>query len=544
MSPKTRESNTTAAWPGRVRRVSMAAIVVSLLAMAQALPSERLVASLSSTVESMGNWGPVVFSVVYIIAALLLVPGSALTLAAGPILGLWWGTLVISLASTIAAGLAFLLGRYVARDTVSRWARRSPNFAAIDRAVGEGGWKVVAMLRLSPVIPFSLGNYMFGLTPIGFGSYMLTSWIAMLPGTFMYVYLGYTGGVGISAAGGGAPAQRGAGQWTLLIVGLLATVVVTVYVAQLARRAVRQQLDHSGPEPAMPSTTSTPQTAARSTSPAGATAWAVAAAVSTALASLALTEKQAVAGWFGPSAVTMRERYPERPDGPVFDHGALDAVLKKYVRPGGRVDYDGLAKDHDNLDRYIRSLAAAPIDSLGRNEHLALLINAYNAFTLRLILDHYPLKSIKDVPASQRWDAKRWNVGGNTWSLAQIENEQLRPDFREPRIHFAIVCGSVGCPPLRAEAYAGERLEGQLSDQALYVHSHDRWFRYDAASGAVQLTSIYRWYSGDFEQVAGSVVDFVARYAPALKRAIDSGRKPSVRWLDYDWSLNSVENGR
>ena len=120
----------------------------------------------------------------------------------------------------------------------------------------------------------------------------------------------------------------------------------------------------------------------------------------------------------------------------------------------------------------------APIDELGRDERLALLINAYNAFTLRLILDHYPVASITDIPADQRWDAVRWRLAGETYSLNQIEHELVRPNFREPRIHFALVCAAVGCPPLRTEAYTGELLEEQLEGQTRYSHAHDRWLRY------------------------------------------------------------------
>ena len=172
---------------------------------------------------------------------------------------------------------------------------------------------------------------------------------------------------------------------------------------------------------------------------------------------------------------------------------------------------------------------------------LALLNNAYNAFTLRLILDHLDdgrLESIKDIPASKRWKARRWVVGGHTWSLDDIEQKQIRPHFREPRIHFALVCAAVGCPPLRNEAYRAQRLEEQLEDQARYVHGQDRWFRYDESAGVVHLTELYNWYDSDCEQVAGSVLAYAARYSPALKRDLDQGRKPSIRWLTYDWQLN------
>lgn len=246
---------------------------------------------------------------------------------------------------------------------------------------------------------------------------------------------------------------------------------------------------------------------------------------------------------FGPPQVTLTESYEETPDGPSFDHSALDSLLARHVAAGGWVDYDGLQSDREELDRYIESVAAAPFDNLGRNEKLALLINSYNAFTLRLILDHYPLASIQDIPSSQRWDDVRWNLGGNTWSLNQIEHEQIRPKFREPRIHFALVCAAVGCPPLRAEAYRAEQIEAQLQDQAEFVHRHKTWFEFDTSHGDLHLTRLYQWYGGDFEQVIeGSVKQYAARYSPELRQALAEGQEPAIQWLEYDWRLNGKRN--
>lgn len=245
---------------------------------------------------------------------------------------------------------------------------------------------------------------------------------------------------------------------------------------------------------------------------------------------------------FGPPVVTLTEAYQENPTGPRFDHSALDAVVARHVDEHGWVDYDGLQADVEQLERYIESLAQAPFDELGRSEKLALLINAYNAFTLKLILEHYPVSSIRDIPSSQRWDDVRWKVGGYTWSLYQIENEQIRPKFREPRIHFALVCAAVGCPPLRREAYVAERIEQQLQDQSEYVHRHETWFQFDADRGVVRLTPLYNWYRGDFRQVGDTALKYAASFSPELTRALASGKKPRLEWLEYDWTLNSKQN--
>ena len=140
----------------------------------------------------------------------------------------------------------------------------------------------------------------------------------------------------------------------------------------------------------------------------------------------------------------------------------------------------------------------------------------------------------------------RWQVGSHRWSLSQIENEQIRPKFKEPRIHFALVCAAVGCPKLRSEAYQADRLDQQLEDQTRYGHSAEkaRWFRFEADTSIVHLTRLYLWYGSDFRQVAGLVPSFAARYSPELKMALDTGSKPKIEWLPYDWPLNSKENAR
>ncbi|MFQ5505630.1 MAG: DUF547 domain-containing protein, partial [Planctomycetota bacterium] len=173
---------------------------------------------------------------------------------------------------------------------------------------------------------------------------------------------------------------------------------------------------------------------------------------------------------FGPPSVHPVEAYEKNPSGAVFDHSMLDALLKEHVRKNGRVDYRSLGREAKQLDAYLDSLDRAKLPDMGRDEVLALLINAYNACTLRLILDYLPLSSIRDIPADLRWDDRRWSMGGLTLSLTEIENEYLRARFREPRIHFAINCASIGCPPLRAEAYVGARIDAQLEEQALLMH--------------------------------------------------------------------------
>jgi len=185
-------------------------------------------------VESFGPWGPLVFIVVYVIATVLMLPGSALGLAAGALFGVVYGTGIVSIASTLGAALAFLVGRFLARDAIAARMAGNPAFAALDRALTDDGWKIVALARLSPVFPYTLLNYAFGLTKVRFTHYVLVSWIAMLPGTVLYVYLGSLARVG------GRASEKTPAEWAMYAVGLLATVLVTVILTRMTRRAIRE----------------------------------------------------------------------------------------------------------------------------------------------------------------------------------------------------------------------------------------------------------------------------------------------------------------
>ena len=196
-------------------------------------------------VEGLGVWGPVVFILGYAVAAVAFIPGSLLTLAAGAIFGLVKGTIYTLIGATLGAAAAFLVARYLARGAIERRIAGNAKFAAIDKAVGREGFKIVALLRLSPVFPFNLLNYSLGLTQVRFLQYLAAS-IAMLPGTLLYVYYGKAAG-SLAAVAGGAKSREGdrATGWCSAL-GLLATVVVTTFVTRLAGKALRQQIDASG----------------------------------------------------------------------------------------------------------------------------------------------------------------------------------------------------------------------------------------------------------------------------------------------------------
>lgn len=185
-------------------------------------------------IDGLGAWGPVLFVMIYIGATVLFVPGSALTLGAGALFGVGLGSVLVSVGATLGATTAFLVGRYFARDWVAKKIEGNAAFAAIDRAVADEGWKIVGLTRLSPAFPFSLLNYAFGLTRVSLRDYVLASWIGMMPGTVMYVYLG-------SLAHAAGDRQRTPGEWALLGVGLIATIAVTIFVTRLARAALAKR---------------------------------------------------------------------------------------------------------------------------------------------------------------------------------------------------------------------------------------------------------------------------------------------------------------
>jgi len=227
-----------------------------------------------------------------------------------------------------------------------------------------------------------------------------------------------------------------------------------------------------------------------------------------------------------------------------FNHWAYDAVLKAHVTEDGMVDYRALREQPKQLQTYLDQLADAELEALSEPERLALLINAYNAFTLKLILDHWDdgrIDSIKDIPASKRWEAQRWDLGGERVSLNQIEHQIIRKQFDEPRIHWALVCAAIDCPPLRREAYTGQKLDAQLADQTRLVHSSAQYVDFDPDTGTLRVTSLYKWYGQDFGEgkLTDVVLAEVARHHEGVADARAQGRDITIKWLDYDWSLNA-----
>jgi uncharacterized membrane protein YdjX (TVP38/TMEM64 family) len=218
----------------------LVAILIALFLAMRFLPVQQWLRSFNDWVGQMGTVGIFVFIIVYAIATVLLAPGSILTIGAGFAFGLWKGFLAVSAAATLGASLAFLVARFIARGKVEAIAQRNKKFRQIDNAIGKQGAKLIFLLRLSPVIPFNLSNYFYGLTAVKFWPYVLASWLGMMPGTFLYVYIGAAGKAAVTAAAGGEAVKHGWQYWTFLSIGLAATITVTIWVTKIARDALRE----------------------------------------------------------------------------------------------------------------------------------------------------------------------------------------------------------------------------------------------------------------------------------------------------------------
>src|SRR5438093_3711058 len=225
------------------RLIALVAIVIALFLVMRFLPVREWLRSFNDWVGQMGIAGIFIFISVYAVATVLMAPGSILTIGAGFAFGLWKGFLAVSAGATLGASLAFLVARFIARERVAAIAQRNEKFREMDSAIGKQGAKLIFLLRLSPVIPFNLSNYLYGLTGVKFWPYVLASWIGMMPGTFLYVYIGTAGKAAVSAAAGGEAVQRGWQYWTCTGVGLAATIIVTIWVTKIARDALKKTED-------------------------------------------------------------------------------------------------------------------------------------------------------------------------------------------------------------------------------------------------------------------------------------------------------------
>ncbi len=214
---------------------------------------------------------------------------------------------------------------------------------------------------------------------------------------------------------------------------------------------------------------------------------------------------------------------------PAVDHSGWNTLLQKHVSTAGKVNYQGFRQDQAQLDRYLNRLEQNPPQSnWSRDEKLAYWINAYNAYTVKLILNNWPVKSIRDIDDGKPWDTKWISIGGKTYSLNNIEHDIIRPRFQEPRIHFAVNCAAKSCPPLANQAFTAENLDELLTKQTGSFINNQQYNRIHPDS--VQVSRIFDWYRKDF----GDLKAYLNRYSNTKINA-----DTRIAYRDYDWALNN-----
>ncbi len=233
-----------------------------------------------------------------------------------------------------------------------------------------------------------------------------------------------------------------------------------------------------------------------------------------------------------------------------FDHthAEFNRVLTLFVKDG-KVNYKELKHNHKELDDYLLRVAgvgAADLANWTREQKLAYWINAYNAYTIKAIVDVYPIKSIKKIDGV--WSKARQKAGGAEISLDDIEHKRLRAELKEPRIHFAINCASIGCPKLASEAYQPDKLEAQFKRGIEALLDNRDQFRIDYQKMELHLSKILDWFGEDFKSFSGvtqyggnnGVVSFIINYLPESKKLFIVNNQLKIKWIDYDWNLNEI----
>jgi len=220
-------------------------------------------------------------------------------------------------------------------------------------------------------------------------------------------------------------------------------------------------------------------------------------------------------------------------------HDLWDELLQKHVNTEGLMNYKGMLRDSVRLNRYIAQLSSThPQPSWSRNEQMAYWINAYNAFTVKLILDHYPVNSIKDIKrgiplVNSVWDIRFIKIQGKEYDLNQIEHQILRPVFKDARIHAAINCASFSCPRMLRHAFTADKLDQQL-DAAIRSFINDP-LRNRISAEKAEISAIFNWFGGDFKRDEGSIKAYLNKYSK-----IKLSATAKISFLEYDWRLNDI----
>ncbi len=425
-----------------------------------------------------------IFVLVYVVVATIGLPALPLTLAGGAIFGIGAGIALTWIGATLGATGAYLLARTLGGDALRRLL--GSRAGTLDRLLGDGAFLTMLRLRLIPVVPFNALNFGAGLAGVRLSHYMAATAIGILPGTSVYTYF----------ADSLLAGTEGARQTAFIRVAIAGVLLLALsYAPALAKRA----------------------------------GW-----ISVLLISLGTT--------------TVPRLLPAQSaavgSAPTIDHSAWNAMLGAYVTDG-LVDYDAFQRD-PRFATYLDQLSRVQAAALPRNEQLAYWINVYNAYTIALLNGRKERKSIRNinkvlgVTLKSPWAEPIVKADRRTLTLDDVEHEIIRQQFKDPRIHVALVCAAMGCPPLRSEAFAADRLDAQLDDQARRFLAQTAKNRVDVKSGTVYGSPIFTWYREDFGGSLEGVGAFWAKYVPAgpAQEVLRGGK---FKWVDtgYDWGINS-----
>jgi uncharacterized membrane protein YdjX (TVP38/TMEM64 family) len=430
------------------------------------------------------------FIALYAIVAGFGLPGTPLTLAGGALFGSVLGTACNWVGATIGATIAFLLARALGKDAVQ--SLLGARAAGLDKVGGSSGFWALLRLRLIPVMPFNALNFGSGFTGMSLRDYVAATAIGILPGTAIYTSFA-------DALLAGASGARESALVRVAIAGGL--LLALSFVPTIARRM--------------------------GWLPAAATILVGSVAMGPASSSLIAQQKS-------------------------VNHAAFDQLLQAHVS-NGIVDYDAFARA-PGFASYLSMLGTVDPATLPRDERLAFWINAYNAFTIQLINSKRETQSIRNINKSLGllklkgpWSDPFIRINNKSLTLDNIEHDIVRKEFGEPRIHFALVCAAMGCPPLRSEAYVAARLNEQLQDQGVkFIRQSPSKNRVDVAGKTLFVSLIFNYYKKDFGGSAQSVGRYLAPWYPAgsAERAFLEKGEYTFTETNYDWTLNSVQQAR
>ena len=427
------------------------------------------------------RWAALLFVVTYVVVTTVGLPATPLTLAGGALFGVAAGSGLNWLGATLGATGAFFVARALGRGSVRRLlGRRS---AALDRLTGAGTFTSLVRLRLVPVVPFNGLNFGAGLAGVKPGAFVTSTAIGIIPGTVIYTYFADSLLNGVAGAREKAFVQ-------IAIAGAL--LIALSFVPRIARRF----------------------------------GW-LAAAVLIGLGSVTMM-----------TPVRAMSQNSTRADAAPYN-----AMLAQYVS-NGLVDYDAFARD-PRFPQYLQQLDHTDPSKLAPADRLAFWINTYNAYTIQLINSRGERHSIRNInkhfgiSLKSPWAEPVVRAGGQTLTLDDVEHRIIRPQFKDPRVHAALVCAALGCPPLRSEAYDGARLSEQLDDQARRFLAQRGKNRVDVASRTAFGSPIFTWYREDFGGSLAGVGAFWARFLPpGAERDLVLGGSFAWKDTEYDWSLN------